>query len=468
MLHLDYFRRTFDKYYTGWDFTFLPFIIIIIIIYASIIKAKKSKEEPIYKYYTMALLTKVFGGILFCLTYTVLYRGGDTTLYFYSGKAMSNLAAFDFKAFWQLLIGNVNAETLSAFNNETGFVYYTRDPKAFAVVRYTSIFVILGRNSYLLSTIVINLFCFSAFWRFYLLLTSIYPHLKKSLFYGIFMIPSVILWGSGILKDTYTMAATLWLTYSFYYIVLKFDRKKLPRNIVFGILSIFILMSIKPYILFALAAGLSVWFVFGYIKKVKSKFLRIFIFPIILVVGLAGGSAGIMQLTKSAGGFYGSPEAMMERAAIVQNDLKQDYYGGNSFDIGGFDPSYTGMLSKAPAAIVAGLFRPFIWEANGPMMLISAMENIFMFLLLVFAVFGRGLKNFGKQLGKNHYVIFSLTFAILLSFMVGITTANFGALVRYKIPFMPFIVTALLIVFFNYRKMAEDKKMGIEEEETIK
>lgn len=458
MLGLDYFRKTFDKYYTGWDWSFLPFIIILILIVALIIRTRKSENEPIYKYYPHALFIKVLGGVLFCLMYTLVYQGGDTTLYFYSSKACANLAEKDFGSYWNILKGDNSPEALSVFNNETGYVYYKSDPKSFAVVRLTSIFAILGAKSYLLTTILLNLFSFAAFWKFYKLLVKLYPNLLKPLFFGVFLIPSVVFWGSGILKDTYTMAASLWLISSFYYIAIGFQRKGLYKHIFLAVFSVTILIMIKPYILFSLVGALSIWFIFGYVQKVKSRFLRVFAFPILLVIGVLGGSAGILQLTKSAGGFYSSPEAMMERAVIIQNDLKQDYYGENSFDIGSFDASYTGILAKAPVAIVAGLFRPFLWEANGPLMLVSALENAFIFVLLVFAVFGRGVKNFGKQLAANHYVIFSLTFTIILSFMVGLTTANFGAMVRYKIPFLPLIVTALLIIYFNYRRQSKDNK----------
>ena len=37
------------------------------------------------------------------------------------------------------------------------------------------------------------------------------------------------------------------------------------------------------------------------------------------------------------GGKYASVDAMVESASLSQYDLKQDYYQGQSFDIGGYD-----------------------------------------------------------------------------------------------------------------------------------
>ena len=461
MLSLDYFRRTFDSYYTGWDFAILPFILIAVWLYGRARQNKKIDQNSAYSYYTKALMIKVIGAVLFCLGYTIVLRGGDTSLYFWSSNSCANLAFTDFGAYWQILKGNINAETLSAFNSETGYVAYMNDMRAFTIVRLTSIISLISFRSYLITAIVLNLVLFNAFWKFFKLLHSIYPHLIKPLFWGIFLIPSVVFWGSGILKDSYTMAATLWFISSFYYIIIKFDKSKLISCIIYAVISISIFLNIKPYILFALIIGLAIWFVFGYIQKIKNPFFRAFTLPILLLIAIVGAGAALMKATESSGGFYSSPEAMMERAVIIQNDLTQDYYGTNSFDIGSFDASYTGILSKAPVAIVAGLFRPFIWEASGPTLIISALENIFILVLLMIAVFGRGIKNFFKQLSSNHYLIFSFTFTLILSLMVGLTTANFGALVRYKIPYMPFLITSLLIIYNNQKIIKNEKGVKV-------
>jgi hypothetical protein len=461
MIRFDYFIRTFDAYFTGWDFAILPFILLAVAIYGRSVKSKKSESDPVYKYYAKALNIKVIGAVLFCLGYTIVLRGGDTSLYFWSSQSCANLAYNDFGAYWQILKGNVNAETLSAFNSETGYVAYVRDMRAFSVVRYTSVIALIFGKSYLLTTIALNLVLFNAFWSFFKLLCKLYPSLIRPMFWSVFLIPSVIFWGSGILKDSYTMAATLWFTYAAYYLIIKFDRTKLIRCVIYLIISVYIFIIIKPYILFALIAGVSIWFVFLYIQKIKNPFFRAFALPILLLIATVGAGAALMKATESSGGFYSSPEAMMERAVIIQNDLTQDYYGTNSFDIGSFDASYTGILSKAPVAIVAGLFRPFIWEASGPTLIISALENIFILVLLIIAVFGRGIKNFFKQLSSNHYLIFSFTFTLILSLMVGLTTANFGALVRYKIPYMPFLITSLLIIYNNQKIIKNEKGVKV-------
>jgi hypothetical protein len=57
-----------------------------------------------------------------------------------------------------------------------------------------------------------------------------------------------------------------------------------------------------------------------------------------------------------------------------------------------------------------------------------------------------GLKNFMKTIARDPVVLYCLLFAILFALFVGATTANFGTLVRYKIPCMPFFIVALFII----------------------
>jgi hypothetical protein len=47
---------------------------------------------------------------------------------------------------------------------------------------------------------------------------------------------------------------------------------------------------------------------------------------------------------------------------------------------------------------------------------------------------------------KNEpFLLFAIMFTILLAYMVGFTTILFGALVRFRTPFLPFFVSFIVI-----------------------
>ena len=129
-----------------------------------------------------------------------------------------------------------------------------------------------------------------------------------------------------------------------------------------------------------------------------------------------------------------------------QNDLKRDYYEGNSFDIGDFDPTIGGALSKFPKATLAGLFRPYLWDSRNVVMLLSGAENLFIMGLTLFVLFKLKFKRMGRFIMSNPVILYSLVFSILFAFMIGLTSPNFGALVRFKIPLIPLYMACLMIL----------------------
>jgi hypothetical protein len=135
---------------------------------------------------------------------------------------------------------------------------------------------------------------------------------------------------------------------------------------------------------------------------------------------------------------------------VVNIDQKQEYYGGNSFDIGEFDADPLSMLSKAHVAIAATLFRPYLWDVRNVVMLASALENTYIMLLTIFLLFRLKVIGFFSLIGKNPMLLFSVLFSLFFAFSVGIATSNFGSLVRLKIPCIPFYVASLFVLKFFY------------------
>jgi hypothetical protein len=119
---------------------------------------------------------------------------------------------------------------------------------------------------------------------------------------------------------------------------------------------------------------------------------------------------------------------------------------GSAYDLGQFDPSLVGMLTKFPQAVVVTLFRPFIWESKKIIVLLSALEALVFFYFTLKVIIKRKTKIFSMVL-KDPNLSFCLAFSIIFAFAVGITSYNFGALSRYKIPCLPFYAAFLLIVY---------------------
>jgi len=435
-----------------WGVIFI--LLVVIFLFAYFHQKKYIDINPVYKYFMTGLFFKILMGFVFCLIYLFYYKGGDSLGYYRSSEALVNLLLKGkVDNYLSMLGGTRSTENWYAFARLADRPDYWRDAQAFGVVRFTSIFTFFALRNYFSATILLDVVAFVGIWKLYLVFTEMYPFYYKRLALGILFIPSIVFWGSGILKDCYTLSAIGWLTYNFYMIVIK--RKKILANILLLIVNGYIIISLKPYIIVALLPGIFVWASYNWTQKIENKVLRAYIGPGMVFLGI---SFGILSLSLFGGnlGSYSDIKSITEKAQTTQQDLiRGEQYGKNYYDIGKFDASITGMLKKAPISIVTSLFRPFIFEARNPVMIISGIENLiilFSFLVILFRV---GLGKTLKIIGAEPLLFFSLLFAIIFAFSVGVASANFGALVRYRIPCMIFFIPTLLILNERMKEMRD-------------
>jgi hypothetical protein len=134
--------------------------------------------------------------------------------------------------------------------------------------------------------------------------------------------------------------------------------------------------------------------------------------------------------------------------AVNLNYNLQKTDAGSTYDIGTIDPSFTGILQKIPQAINVSLFRPYLWEANNPVMLIAAIESLILFLVSIYVFFKVGIFKSLRLIISNNLILFCFVFSLIFSFAVGLTSTNFGTLVRYKIPAIPFYMIGISLIYF--------------------
>jgi hypothetical protein len=429
------------------DFIVVPVLLMVAYLWANRVKNKNLVQSPYYRYFAWGLWAKIAAGLAFAAVYLFYYGGGDTVYYFFGSASTVKMAGKDFWAFIRLLYGDHSAEIYSLFDRSTGWPLYWRDINSYAVSRFNVPFYLLGLGSYLGNTIVMNLFLYLGTWHFFKLLLELYPRQEKALAWALLFVPSVVFWTSGILKDGWTLTAILFMFVTIYRLFIK--RQKFWKNLFILLFWSYIAFSIRPYIFYVSIGSGLIWLTFTAIKAIQSSFLRTIALPFLVFLAWISGAIIIAQTGELAGSRYSSLDAMLETAWIIQDDLKKDYYGGNSFDIGTFEPTLSGVLGKAPKAIVAGLFRPFVWEGQGALMLLSGLENLILLLLVAWVLLKTGPFRFFSRLYHDPLILSLFVFALTFAFFVGLTTANFGALVRYVVPGKLLMV---LVVVLTYKK----------------
>ena len=425
----------------------MPIYLVIILLVCSRIKSKNIAQFQEYKYFTKGLVFKLLGVSAFMSIYLFYYGGGDTINYFKGARAVGNLLLEDFeKGFAVLFNTSSSYNHLSSFNSSTGLPahYMWRDPSTFSVSRYSALFYLIGAKSFIINSLIVCCFTYIGVWKFYRLLNILYPGYEKGLAYIILFLPSIAFWGSGIMKDSYTVSSACWITYNFYMVLIL--RKKVLVNSVFLLVNLFIIINMKPYVILSLLPGIILWLNSAYLKKIKNIFLKILILPLISVVILVTGFY-VFQNLSSLMGVYGEVDSAIEQAQVIRSDLlRSDQYGSNNYDIGKFDGSLISLISVAPNAIFTALFRPFLWEIGSPTMVFSAIENFILIAFTFFTLIRVSPITVLRTLLKEPFLFYCLIFSILFAFGVGIAGTNFGAMVRYKTPLMPFFFSMIYLL----------------------
>ena len=152
-------------------------------------------------------------------------------------------------------------------------------------------------------------------------------------------------------------------------------------------------------------------------------------------------------------GKYGDVDSAIKQAQVIQEDLlREEAYGKNNYYLGKIDGSLSRMISLAPMAIFTAIFRPLPWEIGSPTMVISAIENTILLILTLALIIRVNPIKFVRVIFSEPFLVMAFTFSILFAYGVGIASTNFGALVRYKIPLMPFFFTGVYIIYNLTRK----------------
>jgi hypothetical protein len=131
---------------------------------------------------------------------------------------------------------------------------------------------------------------------------------------------------------------------------------------------------------------------------------------------------------------------------------------GSAYTLGDFDYSPAGMARKFPMAIWVTLYRPYLWESHNIVMLLSALESFALLIFTIYVFYKVGVRRVFAKVTSTPILTFVFLFSIIFAFAVGVTTYNFGTLVRYKIPMYPFFVAGLFILL-TYSKRERKRRV---------
>src|SRR6266487_37707 len=387
------------------DFALLPFFLGIVYTLAYRVRNKRySQKNPLRKYYIPALSIKIFGAIFIGLVYGYYYKSGDTFYYFNQAQVLNSSFNESF-AKWINLLFHIPKGSDGNYYNYISQIEWYRDPASYTVVAITAFLSIFTLNTYLPTAILFAFISFSGIWALFRTFASLYPQLTRPVAIAVLFIPSVVVWGSGIFKDTICLFGLGWLTYSTFRFLVQKDFSF--RNIILAMLSFILIANIKLYILLGFTPALLMWIFFNYSQGIKNKSQKILVNFIFL--GFVGsGFLFFMQRFANELGKY-SLEKVAQTSSVTREWI---YYSsgdeGSGYDLGVFDPTIAGMISKFPLAVNVTLFRPYIWETKKIIVALSSLEAVLFLIITLKVLFMIGPVKIWKAISTDSTIQFCL------------------------------------------------------------
>jgi len=432
---------------TAIDYILLPFYLWLIYTIVIYYRNKLYPENHPYRaYFIPGLTVKIFGAIFIGLIYNYYYDGGDTFNFFYHSQVI-NSTFFEAPDTWFRLITHTadhsNAVDQTAISN----MYWYDDTSAYPVCCLGALIGMFCFTTYLVINVIVASITFIGMWLMFIIFAGQYPKLLKPIAIAILFLPGPIVWGSGLFKDSFCMFAIGCLIYNFYILLEK--RKFKVGLVLLSLISLALIMVIKAYILAAFIPALVLKMILAYKKKADEQPQKRLAFYLILAVVI---SLGIVLAKQLAAYFTEATIANLLQTIKRQKDyllqLSIDTQG-SAYDLGDFDSNLGSMLTKFWPAVNVTLFRPYLWEVRNVIELLDALQSAAFAFLTIYLVFKRNILKTIKMIYQDPNMILCLFFTLLLAFLVGVSTYNFGSLSRYKIPCTPFYALFLLLLLFK-------------------
>lgn len=304
-------------------------------------------------------------------------------------------------------------------------------------------------------------------------------------------IPSVYFWTSGVLKEAivvFLLGTTIYASFRL------FLKKKLKVVYVLLLLvSIFLFIFIKPYVLLIILFPLIIFILLQHYSLSKQGLVYVFVLAIVLISGalvskysfkkdivhvivqrqndfISTGYGGIFfyrgeQYVRLDYKDYKNITLIDEKQKLytikphvsymywIYPDLRDTIFVKDNMDTlttyplinitvpsnsivlnKRMDYTFKSVLTMIPVALVNTFCKPFFIGDRNKFEMFASIENLLLLVFLLLCFW------FADWKSINWNLFFFLLSVVLLSYLlIGLTTTISGAIVRYKVPFLPFL-----------------------------
>lgn len=379
---------------------------------------ERKQDAVVRSLFWPALGMKLLAGIGLGLVYQRYYLSGDTFHFFDQATVQADLFKTNAVAYLDFLWQDSDVEWKGAARS------------AF-FVKMVSIVAIVAHGNYWVTSLWFSFASFIASWYLFKIVTRFFEGATSAAALAFLFFPSVVFWGSGVIKECMALAALMVLSG----VYLKTMMKVVPGvlEFVLAALSFWIVWNLKYYWISVFLPVVCTSLVVQAVSirlKIPSR-LKLSLWIILFLILCLGAS--LLHPN-----FY--PDRILQ--VVIENN--QAFVSHSDSDdliqYGMLEATWVSIVVHSPWALLSGLFRPFLWEADTLLKLVAALENGLV-LVLCLSSFGR-IRDFLQS--RNKLISLSvIVYVLTLCVFLALSTPNFGSLARYKVGFLPFFIFLL-------------------------
>ena len=444
------------QYIELYDYLLMPLYLIFFYFIINL-KSKKYIGTHLRRYCITGFFLHMMGSFLYCMVIQYYYGYGDSFGFFQGSNFIRDVIRSTGDPFSPFFMSSNDFARVVAdiadpnISLPTGIevVSNLTTMKISAFLSYFSF------NSYIVISLFFGLFSFIGLWKLYCVLNEI-TQKKEERFLAIAILytPSIWFWGGGLIKDSVCVGTIGLIVYYLHKFLVK--KKMRPKDPFIFLISFYLLFAIKNYLAGALIASTVFAYMLHVTVKSKNSLLKFATVIVAFSIVISIIALSLSSIMDSILEDYKSNIELFKGAYANANI--EDERSMASFTNTTVNSDFSDLIINSPVAIFTTLFRPFIWETKKPLMVFSALESLFLILTTIYLLIKCRVWKFFYYILRDPYIFFCFIFVIILGVIIGFTTFNFGTLVRYRLPVLPFYFFMLLAIYIKTKEARVLKK----------
>ena len=380
-----------------------------------------------------AFLTKVIAGVTLTMIYTHYYpvkNEADTFKYFEDSYHLHRALFENPKAYFRMILGTDDGADLMPYldsmNNwfpaeRTTFYNDNR-----TVIRINAFIRLFSFGSYYIHLLVFSLAAFYGLAFIYKAFHQYFEGKKTWLGLILFFTPSIVFWSSGILKEG-PLLFVFGITLNAIHKV--FTKRAFWQHYLLLVFCFLFLFHLKFYVGLLLIPAITgyLWILHpkGPHPIIKGVLNYAAYFTAAVAFHFYNWNWSLFTVLKwKRQDFLGLAKAMNAKSLIATGNLEDNPLSLLKYFLWGFFNAIT---------------RPLPWDAYSLVLIPNIIENILIFVFIIFCII------YGSRQNFNKIGYFFILYAFGLLTIIGMVTPIMGSLVRYKIPALPFLLMFFLL-----------------------